>query len=226
MAMYYLKLHFDQLKIFEDLLTNEQLGELIRAAAIYARDGAVTDVSPEIMFPYRECIASIDRSNEAYEKKVKINRENGAKGGKAKAANARKPPTKSEFMAAVSHLKKNEEIDNVDNHDALKFFEELEEADWKIGEIFISGTNALEAVIIERFAPDPTYRQSCNWSALKKICKETRGSLDDSLNIASVFWDLYSETEEGWTIGEQFFNIHQYSSAIDAFLQEKEHSER
>lgn len=71
-------------------LTDEELGELFRAMFIYAKHGELIEFehrSLKLVFGFIK--SAIERDKTAYEEKCRKNAENGSKGGKKKAENAR-----------------------------------------------------------------------------------------------------------------------------------------
>lgn len=84
----YLKLFYDFVET-TSRLSYEEKGRLVEAMIIYARDGVETEAmvgNETFLFPVFK--SQIDRDREAYESISEKRRTAGAKGGKAKAANA------------------------------------------------------------------------------------------------------------------------------------------
>ena len=240
-GLYYFKWSFDQAQIYEDILTNEQLGELFRAVMDYARDGTEREVSAEILFPYRECKLAVDRSNSAYEKKCQTNKENGAKGGKAKAARSKErqkesndpkyiPPTKAEFKAMVSHFRSTDGIE-ADDYEVLKLFDDLTKANWTIGGEPIMSTDELETIILVKFNPDPVFAASYNWLTFQTLfgsyhgCRSENGDCQAE-SIHSDFWDLFDVDERKWNINNKWFPITEWREALEAYMSNSDASER
>ena len=226
----YYKWFLDQAKVAMDMLTDEQLGELFRAVMSYVDTGEETAVSAAIQFPYRQNVLAVDRLREAYTDKVEKNRQNGAKGGRAKAAKAKgdqQPeskkfkPTKTEFKNAVKHLRDHEAID-VSDHKALLFYEEMKENGWTVCERPIEGLAQLQTIIGERFPTDPKWNQFYYWMTFLSFFK----GCDDLAEASARNWDFWCDFQRdknkpansGWTIGGQFYPMAQQSEAIEAFL--------
>lgn len=229
----YFRWYFDKAKIYEDLLTDEQLGRLFRATMVYARDGTETEVASDILFPYRECKLAVDHSRGAYEKKSAVNKKNGAKGGRTKAANSNKANTqkdgqpqkeagnpkgftKSEYKAAVAHLRRNGECD-VDTHDSLKFYDELTGADWMICGRPVKDTKTLESVLRGRF-PAVLYmaNQFQDWAIFRIFfAKGLHGEVE-------AFWDECSDSKKGWTIEGEFYSKAKVADAAKAYIRRYE----
>lgn len=236
----YYKWFLDQAKVAMDMLTDEQLGELFRAVMSYVDTGKETAVSAAIQFPYRQNVLAVDRLREAYTDKVEKNRENGAKGGRAKAAKAKNDqqpgtkkykPTKTEFKNAVKHLRESEETIDVDDHNALLFYEEMKKAGWEICGRPIKSLKQLESVISERFYSDPPYNQYFYWLTFQLFVEHgfdfgaDAENHFEAENKNSEFWDLFqydgdTPTNSGWTIDGEFYNFSKskLSEAVEAFL--------
>ena len=65
-----------------NLLTDEQLGQLIRAIFEYEKTRETPELDGIIKMAFSFIKAQLDRDREKYERKVQKNRENGAKGGR------------------------------------------------------------------------------------------------------------------------------------------------
>lgn len=95
-------LHKDSLEILEEL-NNEQAGILFKAIANYNSDKDLPEMDFAIKIAFIPFKNQFERDNEAYEKKCKINRENGNKGGRPQEKPKRNPikPTESEKTQSV-----------------------------------------------------------------------------------------------------------------------------
>ena len=72
-------------------LTDEQLGKLMRAIFIYARDGEVINLEPTLRMAFAFIKDDMERNQTKYKEKVERWRANGRKGGAPKGnQNARK----------------------------------------------------------------------------------------------------------------------------------------
>lgn len=72
-------------------LTDEQLGKLMRAIFIYARDGEIISIEPVVRMAFGFIVDDMKRNKAKYEEKVERWRANGRKGGAPKGnQNARK----------------------------------------------------------------------------------------------------------------------------------------
>ena len=77
------KSHFELIK----LLTNEQAGELFKSIGLYSEGITPDIIDPMVKGIFMAISRDFDLQAENYEKKVKANRENGAKGGRPKKTN-------------------------------------------------------------------------------------------------------------------------------------------
>lgn len=85
----------DSAYLFYDL-TDEEAGRIIKAIFVFAETGEVLDMSTEDRLArttYAALIAKVREDKEKYLLKCLKNQENGAKGGHAKAENARTKQT-------------------------------------------------------------------------------------------------------------------------------------
>ena len=76
-------LHIDSLEIL-DKLSDEQAGQLIKAIYNYQLNGVVNELDILIEIAITPFLKQFDRDNEAYNKMVDKNKENGKKGGRPK----------------------------------------------------------------------------------------------------------------------------------------------
>jgi hypothetical protein len=67
-----------------NLMTNEQLGQLIRAIIEYEKTRVVPKLEGIVKMAFSFIKAQLDRDREKYEEKCSKNRENGKKGGRPK----------------------------------------------------------------------------------------------------------------------------------------------
>lgn len=214
----YLRWYFDETHLYAKMLTNEHMGELYFAVMDYAETGNKRAVSNEIIFPYEQLIIRCDNTKIAYARRCEVNRQNGSKGGRAKALNASKkryvPPTKLEFKAMAAHLRKGGEID-ADDYEILALFQELEEAGWTIGGEPIRNTKDLECAVIAKFDPDPSFNHYVNWVTFKRIFA---AHCVNPLSLFWDFWDLFSKDTNSWTIKGTSYEVKNCKEAVDAFL--------
>ena len=182
MTLPYIKL-FGNFREEIELLTMEERGRLLTAMLEYAADG---EVGPDtlagnarILFPV--CRGRIDRDGEAYERVVRQNRANGAKGGRPRknpavsdAADARPP------VSPKTQIREEEE-------------EEEQEKD-KDGEEDLRKTGGSPARAERSFSQrtDGSVPTPPELSEVKAFCARETPSVD-----ADLFWHHYQST--GWT---------------------------
>ena len=77
------------IKSYREVFTNEQMGELFFAVMETAESGEKVNVSAAIRLAYLQMCNDIEVARAAYIKKCEQNAKNGAKGGRAKAENAK-----------------------------------------------------------------------------------------------------------------------------------------
>lgn len=244
----YFRWYVDEAQLIKEQLTNEQAGELFISVMDYLRDGTSTEVSPAIKWPYLDYQHKIDRSREAYEKKCAINAENGAKGGTAKAENAKKrgsgcsatysckfvPPTKKQFIAAITHGVDEGDISSgISGYDIDRLFEGLSGENWTIGGEQILNRTDWEASIAIMFPPDfqkdrihpavlPLYE-----SVFRYIFKTFHGlrSKDGETYadiVAADFCEEYDEKLSGWRIQGEEFPRSEWINAVEKYVRIKE----
>lgn len=93
-------------------LTDEQLGKLMRAIFIYARDGEVINLEPTLRMAFAFIKDDMERNKAKYEEKVERWRTNGKKGGRPrKNQEDKQKPIGSENNQLVSETtKQNQEV--------------------------------------------------------------------------------------------------------------------
>lgn len=67
-----------------NLLTDEQIGQLMRATMQYEKTGEITELDGMVKMAFSFIKTQLDRDREKYNKKCEKNRENAKKGGRPK----------------------------------------------------------------------------------------------------------------------------------------------
>lgn len=67
-----------------NLLTDEELGQLIRAIIKYEKTKEISELNGMVKMAFSFIKTQLDRDREKYEKKCEKNKANGAKGGRPK----------------------------------------------------------------------------------------------------------------------------------------------
>ena len=79
-----------------DLLTDEQIGQLMRAIMKYEKTKEIPQLDGMLKMAFSFIKTQLDRDREKYEKKCERNKENGAKGGRPKKQEDKKGTEKTE----------------------------------------------------------------------------------------------------------------------------------
>lgn len=220
----YFKWYTDKAETLESHLTNEQMGEFFFAVMSYVKHGIKREVSPELELLYYTYCDDADRAKQSYNKKCAVLRENGSKGGKAKAANGKieehqakskfKPPTKKEFLISVQHFLEHDEID-CEEYDAQAFYDELSESGWKIGCRAITTRKEWESALRWKFPSAPYVNCFTDWYVFKTIFEQL--PCLDTGYFSNFFDDnIFNSKAQTWTInGKQHTNVR---SALNAYI--------
>lgn len=67
-----------------DLLTDEQIGQLMRAIIKYEKTGEILELEGMVKMAFSFMKTQLDRDREKYQAKCEKNKENGARGGRPK----------------------------------------------------------------------------------------------------------------------------------------------
>ena len=212
--------------ICRNALENRQMGELFFAVMHYAGTGERPKVSPDIQFAFDMFAANVDSFRTAYKKTCEERAENGAKGGRKKAENAKSkkventtftPPTKTEFRNMAKHYKSMEEAE-FDDFDLYQFYADLVSSDWTIDGVRIKSQDALEAAFFARFY---TYNKWSNtWEHFKRVFSLSGGDLE----IWDRFEDCFNEDRGSWEVDGTTYN--NGSDAVLAILASASHSSK
>jgi hypothetical protein len=76
-------IYLDYKEQFE-LLTDEELGQLLRAIMLYEETGKITELSGMLKMAFSFIRTQLDKDRQKYEDKCEKNRENAKKGGRPK----------------------------------------------------------------------------------------------------------------------------------------------
>lgn len=79
-----------------NLLTDEQLGQLMRAIMKYEKTREIPQLEGMLKMAFSFIKTQLDRDREKYEKQCEKNRENGKKGGRPKKLEVKKETQKTE----------------------------------------------------------------------------------------------------------------------------------
>lgn len=223
--------------MLEENFTHAQVGELFLAVMAYVRDGTIRELPPELKFPLAQYRAKADQSKAKYEEKCAKLAENGAKGGKAKAAKASgkreatpeppkfTPPTLKQFRDAVAHFYDNGELgDNEpEDYDIDRLYDELKAAGWKIGNEPIKSRREWELAIISQLSPyggDSPIKQNELFKFAFGNFPDLRDPSGNSLadNAIGEFDEKYDKGKEGWTIAGEFYPVREWRQALSRYI--------
>ena len=79
-------IYLDYKEQFE-LLSDEELGRLLRAIMLYEETGEITELSGMLKMAFSFIKTQLDKDRQKYEDKCEKNRENAKRGGRPKKAN-------------------------------------------------------------------------------------------------------------------------------------------
>ena len=207
-------------KNYREVFNNEQMGELFFAVMKTVESNERVEVSKEIKFPYLQLCTTVAEVREAYLKKCETNAINGAKGGKAKAANTKaetkgnefKPPSKTEFRTMATHIVKTYDLD-CDAYEIDNAFDFYNNKNWTFGDIPITNKNQLECAAFTHLSENIASIRIFRQALMKKyeisldvltdlaLCykpNQDRYLCDDKLfkNEADLLDYVYNDTEE------------------------------
>ncbi len=213
----------------------DRFGQLVLALMYYTADETVPeDLPPDLKAMFAIYQKKIDAAREKYEKVCVTRAESGAKGGRAKAENAKangsvpkfKPPTQRQFQEAVKHFADEGEIsDDTGNYEADAFFDELRDANWSIGGEPIVSRFDWEAAILAKFydlnvaLPHRLYYQ-----IFTAIFANFHGLRDENgrCQANEVAYDFVETTYEKqgkhWIVQGEEFPTPYWKEALDRFM--------
>ena len=79
-----------------DLLSNEELGQLLRAIMLYEETGEITELTGMLKMAFSFIKAQLDKDRQKYKDKCEKNKKNGGKGGRPKKQKDKKESEKTE----------------------------------------------------------------------------------------------------------------------------------
>ena len=235
----YYKLEFTDLDVIRETLTPDQGMALICAIADYSRDSTITELPAELKLPFAMLKKKVDQAHEAYEDKCNILRENGRKGGKAKAKNAAKaaelapdqakkfkPPTLSQFKNAVKKIVDDNEWESADAYDIESFYDKLCENNWRFEGMAIQSRSDWEEIITAKFHDLPGYdelyiRHYEFVSYLVATYPQLHHRWNDIWDVLdSLFEECWEGDDRTWNVRGSVFKYHEWKAALDALITE------
>lgn len=243
----YLKIYLGDLEIIEKTIPPETAAKVLFAAGNYMKDGTIRDIPAEGAFAFAMLQQQIDRAKEAYQELSEARAAAGAKGGKAKAANAKAKaeipaaanadgrkftrPTKKQFKQIVSGLVENGELDEVEEYDVSQFYDELKASNWKLaGASFLSREDVEEAIRAKFDSCGEGFASQIFYSAFAYCfgkCPRDENGDTTAYYAAADFIATYGKKSHTWRVGELVktnegavgaFKREEWQAALDAFL--------
>ena len=216
----------------------ESFGRLILALMYYTADGTEpNDMSPDLHMMFTIYQKKIDAAREKYMSKCAINAESGAKGGKAKAENAKKkvagqkytPPTLKQFRDAVKHFANSGDISSdIGDYEIDVFFDRLKSDGWTIGGAPVQTRKDWESAILAEFYDGdfgalPKHLYYSVFTAIFANYSEEAGH-ESADSIAYDFMETFDGPSREWVVGDERFKAGDWESALTQFM--KRYSER
>lgn len=222
----YIQLYFDDVERYNELLTDAELGQLLCAVVRYSKTGVKESVPEAIKWPYSEQRQKIDGAHRKHQEKCAQNALNGAKGGRAKAENARTkqeskplakpafaPPTKTEFRNAARDMRRKEDIDYTDGQ-LDDFYDALRDEGWKINNTPIESRTIWKNALLERFASVPYTNNLMDWTCWCYLYAASHAQVTSLYD----FMESYNEDLECWDIAGKKYSCSKWRDAADAYL--------
>ena len=222
-----LPLYTTDLITIAETLPDREYKQLMLAVLYYTRDDTLPENLPEkLTLSFNLCKTKIDAARKAYGKKCATNAKSGAKGGKAKAANAAKaqllpldpppdaafkPPSKAEFKKILKTLKDRGEAVRIPAAEEVNsFYSDLSVSDWFFrGERFRT-IQELEAMLIFRYNNFSTPPRALFGGIFATIWGDFSG-LRDSAGVSKAadavneFCECYDSKARVWAVhGRQY----------------------
>ena len=79
-----------------NLLSNEELGQLLRAIMLYEETGKITELNGMLKMAFSFIKTQLDKDRQKYKEKCEKNKRNGSKGGRPKKQEDKKESEKTE----------------------------------------------------------------------------------------------------------------------------------
>lgn len=235
----YYKLECNDLDTIRETLTKEQGFDLICALVDYSRDGTVTELPADLKIPFLMLKKKVDQAHKVYEDKCNTLKENGRKGGKAKAKNAAKaagpvsdqvkkfkPPTLSQFKNAVKKLIDSDELpcdEKIPEYSVEEFYDHLAEKNWTINGTPIRSRHDWEKALIAKFYDYDSPVASFYYWAFCYLFSAYDGLRDSegktmAENVADSFINDFDEGDNCWWVAGKAYTASERQAALDAFV--------
>lgn len=237
----YYKLEYNDLDTIRETLTKEQGFELICALVDYSRNGTIVELPAELRIPFVMLKKKVDQAHAAYEAKCNTLKENGRKGGEAKAKNRErtagsapaqakkfKPPTLTQFKNAVKKLVDTDELpcdEKIPEYSIEEFYDHLAEKNWTINGTPIQSRHDWEMALIAKFyRHDSTIDHLYYWAFCRAF--STFDGLRDAdgntgaEEVASSYINDFDEDDKCWRIADKTYPLSEKQAALDAYVVE------
>ena len=215
----------------------ERFGQLILALMYYTADGTMPDnLPPDITMMFGIYQRKIDAAREKYKHKCITNAENGSKGGKKKAENAKaagsvpkfKAPTRAQFRQAVEYFIDEGSVqENTEPYEIDKFFDGLQESKWTICGEPIQRRSDWEAAIREKFTAYDTdgVPHHFHYLIFSEIFSKFHGLRNSSgksqaETAESDFMDTYDQELQCWIINGEQFSLSEREKGLAQFMKQ------
>ena len=220
------KWYLDDVKALREVFTEEQIGIFFLAAMDTLETGElnIDSLPQEMQIPFRIFSNKVFSARRVYAHKCEVNARNGAKGGRAKADNARKknaddplaptfkPPTKTEFKNMAKHIRAEYDLD-LDAYEIDRIYDDLAGSGWNYRGAQLTTKKQIEAVIYAAASNDFNSK-----SAVRLLLE--KGYTDLEAETLDILACDYDEGREAWQLvkgGPWYSTIEE---AVDAYLSE------
>lgn len=214
-------------------------GELVLALMIYTKDGTIPEnlplTSQSLFTVYR---VKIDSALKKYNETCEARAQSGAKGGKAKAANAAKeqllppdalpdapfrPPGEKRFVAIVQNFVNNDDIPAVDPKEAKKLFTAFEANGWTIRDEPIKSMQECKDAIFHHFAESYGLPVEMTRFIYTTIFSESHGlrnaeGVSKAADAVGSFFDCFNADQGTWDIHGNRYSRSEWRKAFDDFM--------
>lgn len=228
--MKYFKLYLDEVALWQEELSMEEIGYLLVAATSYMRDETIMEVPQNVRFAFADQRRKVDMRKEAYKSKV----ENGKQGGITKAENEKKrkatgykPPSKKQFKAIIAQMVESNEISEEDfsSRDIDNFFTQLRTDQWTIKGTPIRSDVDLMITLRSKFGLPPYEpKRSLFFSAFEYVFAEFPNLRDNDNNslaedVVSDFFDTYDKSNSMFVFNGKKYPQSKWEDALHSFIE-------
>lgn len=219
----------DDAKMLQEVFTEQQVGVFFLAVMKAVETGELDpdSVPPEMQLSYRMFCQKVFAAISAYTNKCEMNARNGAKGGRAKAENARKnsdisesvspfkPPTKSEFKNMAKLIRSKYGLD-LDAYEIDRTYDDLAVSGWNYRGAPLTTRKQIEAVIYAVALGEYDYI-----SAVRLFLE--KGYTDLEAETIDILACDYDSDRKAWQLvkprGPRYSTIEE---VVDAYLSDRE----